>query len=90
MRVSRVELFEQIRRDVRLDPSISLRSLAAKYGVHRRTVRKAMASAVPPPRKSGQRQFRILDPATEWIDAMLRADLKAPRKQKHTVERIQK
>ncbi|MFH0246191.1 IS21 family transposase [Streptomyces sp. HK10] len=90
MRVSRVELFEQIRRDVRLDPSISQRALAAKYGVHRRTVRQAMASAIPPPRKSGQRQFRILDPATGWIDAMLRADLKAPRKQKHTIERIQK
>ena len=49
-----------------------------------------MASAIPPPRKSNQRQFRILDPATGWIDAMLRADLKAPKKQKHTVERIQK
>ncbi|MEU9455822.1 hypothetical protein [Streptomyces sp. NPDC048277] len=84
-------------RAVRTDPSgcpsrsVDLAAgLAAKYGVHRRTVRQAMASAVPPPRKSGQRQFRILDPATGWIDTMLRADLRAPRKQKHTVERIQK
>ncbi|MEU9245717.1 IS21 family transposase [Streptomyces sp. NPDC048385] len=86
MRLSRVELFENIRRDSRLDPSLSQRALAKKYGVHRRTVRQA----VPPPRKVVRRKFRVLDPAVEWIDAMLREDLKAPRKQKHTVERIQK
>lgn len=88
MRLSRVELFENIRRDMRLDPLASHRALATKYGIHRRTVRQALVSAIPPPRKSGRRQFRILDPAAGWIDAMLRADLKAPRKQKHTVERI--
>ncbi len=49
-----------------------------------------MASAIPPQRKAVRRKFRVLDPAAEWIDAMLRADLRAPRKQKHTVERIQK
>lgn len=90
MRLSRVELFENIRRDMRLDPLVSQRALAAKYGVHRRTVRQAIASAIPPPRKAVRRKFRVLDPAAEWIDAMLREDLKAPRKQKHTVERIQK
>jgi transposase len=83
-------LFENIRRDKRLDPLISQRALATKYGVHRRTVRQALASAVPPPRKPGLRKFRILDPAREWIDAMLREDLKAPKKQRHTIERIQK
>ncbi|MEV6025735.1 IS21 family transposase [Streptomyces sp. NPDC052036] len=90
MRLSRVELFENIRRDRRLDPLVSQRALAAKYGVHRRTVRQAIASAIPPPRKAVRRKFRVLDPAAEWIDAMLREDLNAPRKQKHTVERIQK
>ncbi|MBZ6239338.1 hypothetical protein [Streptomyces olivaceus] len=88
MGLSRVELFEHIRRDVRLDPFLSQRALAKKYGVHRRTVKQAIASAVPPPRKVPRRKFRILDPAVGWIDAMLREDLKAPRKQKHTVERI--
>jgi hypothetical protein len=90
VRLSRVELFENIRRDRRLDPLVSQRALAAKYGVHRRTVRQAIASAIPPPRKAVRRKFRDLAPAAEWIDAMLREDLKAPRKQKHTVERIQK
>jgi transposase len=30
----------------------------------------------------------VLDPAKPWIDEMLRADLTAPRKQRHTVRRI--
>jgi hypothetical protein len=47
---SRVELFEQIRRDQKAE-STSIRELAVRHGVHRRTVRQALASAVPPPRK---------------------------------------
>ena len=34
---SRVELYEQIRRDRRLDPQVSARTLAKKYRVSRRT-----------------------------------------------------
>jgi transposase len=86
--LSRVELFAAIRRDRRLDPSLSQRALSEKYGVHRRTVRQALASAVPPPRKSPVPRGSVLDPAKPWIDAMLREDLAAPRKQKHTVRRI--
>ena len=41
---SRVELFEQIRRDRRLDEP-SIRELADRHGVHRRTVRQALADA---------------------------------------------
>jgi DNA-binding transcriptional regulator YhcF (GntR family) len=48
---SRVELFEQIRRDQRAE-GLSIRELAEKHRVHRRTVRQALASAVPPPRKA--------------------------------------
>jgi hypothetical protein len=48
--LSRVELFASIRRDKRLDPDVSQRLLAEKYSVHRRTVRQALGSAVPPPR----------------------------------------
>ena len=44
---SRVEVFEQIRRDRRID-GLSIRELANRHGVHRRTVRQALASAVPP------------------------------------------
>jgi hypothetical protein len=45
-----VELFEQIRRDRRLE-KLSTRELAQRHKVHRRTVRQALANAVPPPRK---------------------------------------
>lgn len=89
MVLSRVDLFERIRRDRRLEPEISQRELARRYGVHRRTVRVALTSAVPPPRKKPSRaRAPVLEPAMDWIDAMLREDLSAPRKQRHTARRI--
>lgn len=88
MGLSRVELFAAIRRDRRLDAGLSQRALAEKYGVHRRTVRQALESAVPPPRKEPVVRRSVLDPAKGWIDEMLREDLTAPRKQKHTARRI--
>jgi hypothetical protein len=48
---SRVELFEQIGRGQRAEGS-SIRELAGRHHVHRRTVRQALAGAVPPPRKA--------------------------------------
>jgi transposase len=87
--LSRVELFERIRRDRRADPGVSVRELARRHGVHRRTVREALVSAVPPERKKPARARRmVLEPAMGWIDAMLREDLAAPRKQRHTSRRI--
>ena len=47
---SKVELFEAIRRDHRRE-GLSIRALSDKYEVHRRTVRQALESAVPPERK---------------------------------------
>jgi hypothetical protein len=41
-----VELFEAIRRDARVE-EVSIRGLADRYGVHRRTVRQALGSAEP-------------------------------------------
>jgi transposase len=87
--LSRVELFEHIRRDRRADPLLSGRELARRHGVARRTVRAALASAVPPARKPQVRgRRRVLEPVLGVVDEMLRADLTAPRKQKHTIERI--
>jgi transposase len=86
--LSRVELFARIRRDRRMDPQVSVRALAKRYEVHRRAVREALASAVPKERKKPPRRRSVLEPAYGWIDAMLREDLAAPRKQRHTVERI--
>lgn len=58
---SKVELFEQIRRD-REREGLSIRALAARHGVHRRAVRQALAAALPPPpglRLRGQDWRRI-------------------------------
>jgi lambda repressor-like predicted transcriptional regulator len=78
---SRVELFEAIRRDHHRE-GLSIRQLARRNRVHRRTVRQALAGAVPPPRKPRTVQAPVLDPVKAWIDAMLREDLEAPRKQR--------
>ncbi|TMM29327.1 MAG: IS21 family transposase [Actinobacteria bacterium] len=87
MRSSRVELFAAIRRDARRE-ELSIRALADRHGVHRRTVRAALASALPPPRKPRTAQAPKLDPVKPLIDEMLTADLYAPRKQRHTARRI--
>ncbi|OBG93103.1 transposase [Mycobacterium sp. E136] len=85
---SRVELFEKIRRDRRLD-GLSIRELADRHRVHRRTVRQALEDAVPPPRKAYPARPRpAIDPWVTVIDAWLLADKDAPRKQRHTARRI--
>ena len=67
---------------------MSIRELAVRHGVHRRTVRQALVSAEPPARKVPQRVAPVLDPVKPLIDAMLREDLTAPRKQRHTALRV--
>ena len=85
---SRVELFAAIRRDRRDDPAISARTLAKRYRVSRRTVAVALANAVPLQRKVLPPKVSVLESVADVIDEMLRTDLKAPRKQRHTVRRI--
>jgi transposase len=82
-----VELFEAIRRDRRRE-GLSIRELAHKHQVHRRTVRQALTSAVPPPRKPRVFAAPVLDPVKPLIDAMLRQDVDAPKRQRHTARRI--
>ena len=83
----RVELFAAIRFDWQRN-QMSVRSLARKYDVHRRTVRQAIGSPVPPGRKAPERQAVVLDGVRGLIDGMLREDLAAPRKQRHTAKRV--
>jgi transposase len=83
----KVELFARIREDHR-QLGLGVRALARRHGVHRRTVREALASPAPAPRKRPVRQSPVLDGVAGLIDAMLREDLDAPRKQRHTCRRI--
>ena len=85
---SRMELFEQIRRD-RDREGLSTRALAVRHGVHRRAVRQALASPVPPVKRSPVwRPAPKLGAYHALIDAWLEADRDAPRKQRHTARRV--
>jgi transposase len=85
---SRVELFEQIRRD-RDREGLSIRELSRRYGVHRRAVRQALASPLPPVKRApSHRPAPRLGAYRALIDGWLEADREAPRKQRHTAKRI--
>ena len=82
-----MEQFERIRRDAR-DEGMSIRALAERHKVHRRTVRAALADAVPPTRKPPARTAPVLGPYEATIRRWLTEDLDAPRKQRHTARRV--
>ena len=56
---SKVELYEQIRKARRRE-QLSIRGLADRFHVHRRDVRQALSSAVPPPRRPVARPAPVL------------------------------
>ena len=80
-------MFERIRRDQRIE-GLSIRALAERHEVHRRTVRQALASATPPQRKVPVRDSPVLGVHEAQIRTWLVEDLKAPRKQRHTARRV--
>jgi transposase len=84
---SKVQLYEQVRR-VHEREQLSIRELSRRFGVHRRDVRAALASAVPAPRRAPE---RLAPKMGEWkpvIDGWLEADKTMPRKQRHTARRV--
>jgi transposase len=84
---SRVEQFETIRRQHR-DEGASIRELARRHRVHRRTVRQALQGAVPPARKTPERPAPALGAYEATIRGWLEADQQAPPKQRHTARRV--
>ncbi len=84
---SKVTLYEQIRKAHERE-QLSVRELARRFHVHRRDVRQALASAVPPDRRRPERLAPSLDRWKPTIDGWLEADRTAPRKQRHTARRV--
>ncbi len=85
---SKVELYEQIRK-AHAREGLSIRELSRRFGIHRRDVRAALVSAVPPSRRpSPPRVAPALGPWKAVIDGWLEADRTAPRKQRHTGRRV--
>jgi transposase len=80
-------MFERIRRDQR-DEGLSIRALAERHEVHRRTVRQALGDATPPTRKVPVRTSPVLGEHEARVRTWLTEDLLAPRKQRHTARRV--
>jgi len=85
---SDMEFWKEVRRHV-LTNELSQRAACAKYHLGWHTLKKILAHAEPlgyrtsRPRKKGK-----LEPFLPIIHEMLEADLQAPRKQRHTAQRI--
>ena len=69
---AKVELFEQLRREHEFGVG-TIAGVAAKFGVHRRMVRQAIAGALPPPHRYPQRAKPKLDAVMAFIDQVLDA-----------------
>src|SRR5688500_17164977 len=83
-----VELYARVRHACHVE-GLSQREAARRFGIHRNTVRKMLAFAVPPGyRRSKPRPRPKLDAVAALIDQILAADLSAPAKQRHTAKRI--
>jgi hypothetical protein len=86
---SRVESSAGIGRDARV-AGASIRALAARYHLHRRTVRQAPASGqrYPAAPQCTNPVLAAAGAVQAAIVEILRADPDAPRKQRHTARRV--
>ena len=84
---AKMDLFEQLRREHEFGIG-TIAGVAAKFGVHRRVVRQALASALPLPHRYPPRAKPKLGVVADFIDKVLEEDCRAPRKQRHTARRL--
>jgi hypothetical protein len=66
-------LFEQLRREHEFGVG-TIAGVAAKFGVHRRVVRRAIASALPPAQHYPERVKPMLGVVADFIDKVLDED----------------
>ena len=83
-----VDVYLRVRRAVMVE-GMSIRETARTFGLHRDTVRKMLAFSVPPGyhRQTPPKRPK-LESFTGVIDWILEEDLRLPRKQRHTAQRI--
>ena len=65
-----------------------MRALADRHGVHRRTVRQALASPVPAPRKRPAGRTAKLDPFKDAIGTILQQEADNPDQPERTAREI--
>ena len=83
-----VDVYLRVRRGVMVE-GMSIREASRVFGLHRDTVRKMLASPVPPGyRRQTSPRRPELEPYTGVIDRILDDDHRVPRKQRHTAQRI--
>ena len=82
-----MQLYKRLRREYEHGLG-SIRGVAQKYKVHRRTVRAALKNSVPPRRKVTPRERPKMILASPFIDGILEKDFKAPFNERHTAHQI--
>jgi transposase len=83
-----MEMWTEVRRRV-LTGELSKRSACREYGINWRTLAKMLSHAEPPEyRRTANRGKPILGPHLSWIHEVLEQDKQAPKKQRHTAQRI--
>jgi transposase len=82
-----MQLYNRLRREYEHGLG-TIRGVAQKYKVHRRTVRAALKNTVPPKRKVTPRERPKMALAIPFIDAILENDLKATFNHRHTAHQI--
>ena len=83
-----MEVYAAVRRFVFVEGN-SQREAARVFGISRTAVEKMCSYSAPPGyRRKAPPKKPKLDPFIPIIDAILKADMEAPRKQRHTAQRI--
>jgi transposase len=82
-----MQLYNRLRREYEQGLG-TIRGVAKKFRVHRRTVRAALKDDVPPKRRVTPRERPKMALAIPFINAILENDSKAPFSQRHTAHQI--